>query len=128
DNRAESLVRRGRGPDQEAVLPAGRVVAVTTYRATAVRWSGGWELHIDGEGVTQVRTLDRAADQVRDYVATLRGTDTSASTVDVRVNLGGIEDRARDAKERTAQAARDQEAAASELREVARALRAEGLS
>lgn len=101
---------------------------MTTYRATALRWSGGWELHIDGEGVTQVRTLDRAESQVRDYVATLRGIDTATATVDIHVDLGGIEDRARAAKERTAKAVRDQETAAKELRQVARALRAEGLS
>jgi hypothetical protein len=33
---------------------------VTVYTARAVRWSGGWELHVDGVGVTQVRILSKA--------------------------------------------------------------------
>ncbi|WGW13375.1 hypothetical protein LWF01_06310 [Saxibacter everestensis] len=31
----------------------------TTIDVTATRWSGGWELAIDGDPVTQVRTLVR---------------------------------------------------------------------
>src|SRR5699024_2719471 len=92
------------------------------------RWSGGWELHIDGEGVTQVRTLDKAEGQVRDYLATLRGVDTSDATVDIHADLGGIEDRAKAAREATAKAARAQEDAAREVRQVARELRDQGLS
>lgn len=101
---------------------------MTTYRVTAVRWSGGWELHIDGEGVTQVRTLDKAEGQVRDYLAALRGVDTSDATVDIHADLGGIEDRAKAAREATASAARAQEDAAREVRQVARELRDQGLS
>ena len=38
----------------------------TTRNVTAKRWKHGWELHIDGVGVTQSRTLDTAGQMVRD--------------------------------------------------------------
>ena len=34
---------------------------MSTYDVRAVPWAEGWELHVDGAGVTQVRTLDKAA-------------------------------------------------------------------
>jgi hypothetical protein len=39
-----------------------------TYTIRAVRWVGGWELHIDGVGVTQSTTLAGADRMVRDYL------------------------------------------------------------
>lgn len=57
------------------------------YEVTAVPWAGGWELHVDGVGVTQSRTLDAAEQQVRDFLATLLGED--ASTADVAVRRRG---------------------------------------
>lgn len=41
---------------------------VTTYAVHAKRWKHGWELHIDGVGVTQSRNLDGAEQMVRDYI------------------------------------------------------------
>jgi hypothetical protein len=41
-------------------MPEEGVVAVTEYHVTARRWAHGWELHIDGVGVTQSRTLASA--------------------------------------------------------------------
>lgn len=52
---------------------------VSKTRVHAHRWEGGWELHVDGEAVTQVDTLDGAAQQYRDYLDTKepdRGHDT----------------------------------------------------
>ncbi|WP_230672351.1 hypothetical protein [Rathayibacter sp. Leaf248] len=46
-----------------------------TITTTAHRWEHGWELWIDSEPATQVASLDRAAQQVRDYLDT--GTDHS---------------------------------------------------
>ncbi|WP_436701219.1 hypothetical protein [Nocardioides sp. BYT-33-1] len=43
---------------------------MTTYQVTARRWQHGWELHIDGEGVTQTPSLTTAEDQVRAFLAT----------------------------------------------------------
>ena len=53
------------------------VVAVTTYVTHARRWEfgadGGWELYVDGVGVTQVDHLDEAEAQVRDFIETISG-------------------------------------------------------
>lgn len=38
--------------------------------ATAHKWQGGWELHLNGEPATQVTTLDKAVQQIRDYLDT----------------------------------------------------------
>ena len=40
-----------------------------TYEVHARRWARGWELHIDGVGVTQSRSLSDAEGMVRDYIA-----------------------------------------------------------
>lgn len=48
-------------------MPRGGVVAVT-YTVRAKRWDGGWELHIDGVGVTQALSLAGAERMVRDYL------------------------------------------------------------
>jgi hypothetical protein len=40
-----------------------------SYAVTAKRWEHGWELHIDGVGVTQSADLDGAEEMVRDYIA-----------------------------------------------------------
>ena len=40
-----------------------------TYQVRARRWAHGWEIHIDGVGVTQSRSLAGAEAMVRDYVA-----------------------------------------------------------
>lgn len=53
--------------------------AAPAIRVQAHRREGGWELHIDGEPVTQVGTLDGAVQQYRDYLDTKepdRGHDT----------------------------------------------------
>ncbi len=41
---------------------------MSTYTVRAKRWKHGWELHIDGVGVTQSRNLDGAEQMVRDYI------------------------------------------------------------
>lgn len=43
------------------------------YEVTARRWEHGWELHIDGVGVTQSRTLTSAQHMARDYLAIALG-------------------------------------------------------
>ncbi|WP_146252208.1 hypothetical protein [Streptomyces carminius] len=55
----------------------------TTYETVAKRWKHGWELHIDGIGVTQSRTLLDAETMVRDYLAML--LDISEDSFDVRI-------------------------------------------
>jgi len=57
---------------------------MTTYTVHARRWTRGWELHIDGVGVTQSATLDDAAATVTDYVlCAMDLPDHAADTVNV---------------------------------------------
>lgn len=53
------------------------------YTAEARPWAEGWELHIDGVGVTQCRGITDAASAVRDYISTL--LELPATSFDVRV-------------------------------------------
>ena len=46
-------------------------VEMNSVRVTARPWSGGWELEIDSENVTQVRDLTDARQQVVDYLDTV---------------------------------------------------------
>src|SRR5450432_4217095 len=62
-----------------------------TYHVTAKRWKHGWELHIDGVGVTQSRTLDTAEQMVRDYIETLTDKDVSGDTVVITPDLGELD-------------------------------------
>ena len=39
-----------------------------TYQVLAKRWDKGWELHIEGVGVTQARRLSEAEAMVRDLI------------------------------------------------------------
>lgn len=99
------------------------------YTVKAVRWSGGWELHIAGEGVTQVRTLDKATDQVRDYLETLHDRDFADVEIEIMIDLDGVlADAIRQARAEVIAAAEAQRLAAEHSRAVARRLREEGLS
>ena len=104
------------------------MAAVKAFTVRAVRWKQGWELHIDGEGVTQVRTLDRAAEQVRDYLQSMHGTDFSDATVEVTPDLDGLEVEIAQARRDVVDAAQAQARAAARSRAVARELRRRGLS
>ena len=55
----------------------------TTHIVHAKRWTHGWELHIEGVGVTQSNTLSNAADTVREYVGMLEDRDASGDTVEL---------------------------------------------
>ena len=101
---------------------------MTTYHVRAKHWAGGWELHIDQVGVTQVRTLDRAEQQVRDYLETLLDIDTSDAEVLIEPDLGGLEKLVHSAQERSRAAEAAQREAAREVRDAALRLRARGLS
>jgi len=39
-----------------------------TYKVTAKAWEHGWELHIEGVGVTQSEGVEDAEATVRDYL------------------------------------------------------------
>jgi DNA-directed RNA polymerase specialized sigma24 family protein len=102
------------------------VVAVSAYNVQAVKWEHGWELHVQDVGVTQCRTLATAAQQVRDFVATMGDTDDAE--VHLSVAIGGVEKDVERARRMTAEAIEKQHQAATESRRVARELRHAGLS
>jgi DNA-directed RNA polymerase specialized sigma subunit len=99
-----------------------------TYTVKAIKWSGGWELHIDGEGVTQVKTLDKADQMVRSYLETRYDKDFASVAIEVTPDLGGFEVEIREARKALADAADAQVAAALRSRRVVATLRSKGLS
>jgi DNA-directed RNA polymerase specialized sigma subunit len=102
---------------------------VTTYTVRAKRWKHGWELHIDGIGVTQSRNLSGAEQMVRDYIETLTDHDTGDDAVVIQPEVGGGLDQAADAARKAiAEAEQALRAAAARSRQVARQLKQEGLS
>lgn len=102
---------------------------MNTYSVRAKRWKHGWELHIDGIGVTQSRNLDGAEQMVRDYIETLTDHDTADDAVVIRPEVGGgLDEAAEAAREAIAEAERALRAAAARSRQVAQRLKQEGLS
>lgn len=102
---------------------------MNTFTTRAVKWEYGWELHIEGEGTTQVRTLDKAVQQVRDYLETVHGVNYDGATIQVIPELPhGLDKAVEDARRTTHEAIEAQERAAARSREVVRELRNEGLS
>lgn len=99
-----------------------------SYTVRAVRWKDGWELHIEGEGVTQVRTLDKAKEQVRDYLETVHERGFSEAEVELVPDLDGLEKEIIEVRNEVAHAALVQQLAAEHSRQVARECRAMGLS
>ena len=78
---------------------------MTTYNVIARHWKRGWELHIEGVGVTQCRNLAEAETMVRDYVESLTGADASNAAVVIAPEVGGgLDEQARAAREATAAA------------------------
>ncbi len=102
---------------------------MTTYAVHAKRWKHGWELHIEGVGVTQSRNLDGAEQMVRDYIETLTDHDTGDDAVIIHPEVGGGLDQAViAAREAIAEAEQALRAAGARSRQVARQLKQEGLS
>jgi hypothetical protein len=110
-------------------MPAEGVVAVKTYIVHAKRWERGWELHIDGVGVTQSHGLTDSPDMARSYITMMTGRAAGTFEVNLIPHLGGGLDeavgRARDA---VRQAEEAQRRAGAKSRSIARRLREQGLS
>ncbi len=104
------------------------IVGTNTYNVTAKRWKHGWELHIDGVGVTQSRTLDTAEQMVRDYIETLTDKDVSGDKVVITPDLGELDRKVTTVRELLAAADRQQQEARNSYRALAADLRAAGLS
>jgi hypothetical protein len=100
----------------------------TTYTVTAKRWKHGWELYIDGVGVTQSKTLDAADQMVRDYIETLTDTDVSGADVIITPDLGALGKKVKTVRAQLADAERAQRDAAEAKRQLTADLRANGLS
>lgn len=106
-----------------------RMAVMTTYNVTAKHWKRGWELHIDGVGVTQCRSLGEAETMVRDYVESLTGANTGGAVVVITPEVGGgLDEQAGAAREAVAAADRATREAAAKSRKAARDLREAGLS
>ncbi len=102
---------------------------MSTYNVRAKRWVHGWELHIDGVGVTQSRNLDGAERMVRDYIESLTDRDTSGDEVVIKPEVGGgLDEATQAAREAVAAADRAVREAAARSRKVARELKEAGLS
>ncbi len=56
------------------------------YRTTARPWADGWELHVEGTGVTQVRDLRDARRQARDFIETMTGQGIPLDAVELDVS------------------------------------------
>ncbi len=104
------------------------IAGANTYNVTAKRWKHGWELHIDGVGVTQSRTLDTAEQMVRDYIETLTDKDVSGDKVVIKPDLGELDRKVTTVRELLAAADRQQQEARNSYRALAADLRAAGLS
>jgi DNA-directed RNA polymerase specialized sigma24 family protein len=103
--------------------------ATKTYTVHAKRWTRGWELYINGIGVTQSRSLGDAEAMARDYIALDRDIPPESFTVKIVPEVGGgLDTDIREAREIVTKAADMQQSAAERSRRVARRLKAEGLT
>lgn len=106
-------------------MPAEGVVAVN-INVTAKRWAKGWELHIEGHGVTQSKTLTDARRQVVDYLESLHDMHVDVNDITVSPALPGeLLDEIRKARSDIRAAERDLARAAARQRRVALTLRRE---
>ncbi|WP_051174212.1 hypothetical protein [Amycolatopsis orientalis] len=101
-----------------------------TYIVLAKRWKRGWELHIDGVGVTQAGTLSKAEAVAREYIAfALDIEEENSFDVDVVPQLEAeLAEQVRSARAEVRDAERRQREAAAKQREVAKKLGSAGLS
>lgn len=103
--------------------------ATKSYTVHAKRWAHGWELHIDGVGVTQSRSLGDAEAMVRDYIALDREVPPDSFAVNIVPEVGGgLDTDIREAREIVTKAAEMQQRAAERSRRVARSLKSQGLT
>lgn len=99
------------------------------YQVRAKRWEHGWELHIDGVGVTQSRTLWDAEEMARDLIGRREDLPEDAFTVTITPEIGGgLDEETRAAREAVSAANRAQRQAAAQSRAAARRLRQAGLT
>jgi hypothetical protein len=101
----------------------------STYQVRAKRWAHGWELHIEGVGVTQSHTLRDAERMARDYIALDTDTDPASFDVKITPEIGGeLGEMTAAARRAVAEAEEARRAAAVRSRDAARKLQGAGLS
>ncbi|MCD0450366.1 hypothetical protein LO762_14360 [Actinocorallia sp. API 0066] len=99
------------------------------YTVRALRWERGWELHIEGVGVTQVRRLTEAEATARDYIALELDIPPDTFSVLLVPSVGeSLDEEMRAAREATAAAQSAAAEAARSTRTVACKLKREGLT
>lgn len=105
---------------------------MTTYQVTAKRWELGWELPVDGLGVTQSRTLANAEHMVRDFIACDLDLDLDENSFDLTItpelddpNLMAEPESARETQREVEHARHE---AAERTRQAVRVLKAAGSS
>jgi predicted XRE-type DNA-binding protein len=97
-----------------------------TFSVTAKRWEHGWELHIDGVGVTQCESLKDAENMVREYLD-LDGLDaTAALRFDYQVG-DNLDSEIANTRLAVSEAAEQQMKAAKRQRQLAAKLKRRGL-
>lgn len=100
---------------------------MTIVKATARKWSGGWEIWLDNDNLTSVRHLRNATQQVRDYLDTIEPeVDHSDVELDLDLDIGTVKDEIARVRRETREAAEAQAQAARHTRKVVKTLRAEG--
>jgi hypothetical protein len=101
----------------------------TDYTVHAKRWARGWELHIDGVGVTQARRLSDAEVMVRDYLSLELGNPPGVYTVEIIPEVGdGLDAEVREVRKAARAAEEAQKAAAARSRALACELKSRGLT
>jgi len=103
--------------------------ATARYNVTAKRWKHGWELHVEGIGVTQSKTLATAEQMVRDYIESL--TDRvlpDDAVITISPELGALGEKVTTMNELYAQADRTEREAFQTKVTLVYELRGEGYS
>ena len=98
------------------------------YTVTAKRWEHGWELHIEGIGVTQSRLLGDAEAMVRDYLACDEVPDAATAEILIKPDLGGMEKLVEDVRAHLQRLMQEQIITASQSRDLVAKLRGQGYS
>lgn len=101
---------------------------MSKYEVTATRWARGWELNIEGVGVTQSRTLRDAEAMIRSYLALELGekiAERAEIHVDAQVDGMNEVEKVRKEIDRLAE---EQRRVARESRALAKRLKAAGLT
>lgn len=102
---------------------------MNSHTVHARRWEHGWELHVEGVGVTQAHKLSGAEEMSRSYIAMMIGVDPDSFDIQLVVEVGGGLDDEVDEVRRMVRAAEEaQRSAADRSKAITRRLSDSGLS